>query len=158
METESGYYTVQTGDTLYALAQRFGTTVEQLQAWNNIPNPNKIRIGQRLIVREPYSPPSQQPNRPPQDPSQQSRYVPFPGTAWFKTQPNSPIITAMGVRLIEEGCSAYGPGGPPSQWTPQHRESYAMWQRKLGYHGADADGWPGETSWTKLRVPYHIFA
>lgn len=152
METESEYYTVRTGDTLYALAQRFGTTVEQLQAWNNIANPNKIWIGQRLIVRQPHHQP------PPPQPPQQSGYVPFPGTAWFKTQPNSPIISSMGVRLIEEGCSAYGPGGPPSQWTDQHRQSYAMWQRKLGYSGADADGWPGETSWTRLRVPYHIFA
>ncbi len=146
METESEYYTVKAGDTLSVLAERFGTTVERLQAWNNIANPNKIRVGQRLIVR--------QPDHPPQHP----RYVPFPGTAWFKTQPNSPIVSAMGVRLIEEGCSAYGPGGPPSRWTDQHRESYAMWQRRLGYSGADADGWPGESSWTKLRVPYHVFA
>ncbi|MBT2511437.1 LysM peptidoglycan-binding domain-containing protein [Streptomyces sp. ISL-98] len=136
MGTEGAYYIVETGDTLYELAQRFGTTVEQLQAWNNIPDPNKIKVGQRLIVRQ-----------------DQSGYIPFPGAGWFKSQPNSPIISMMGVRLIEEGCSEYGPGGPPSQWNPQHRDSYAMWQRKLGYRGTDADGWPGEKSWTKLRVP-----
>jgi hypothetical protein len=28
-----------------------------------------------------------------------------------------------------------------------------MWQRKLGYAGTDADGVPGPTSWTKLKVP-----
>jgi hypothetical protein len=123
-----------------------------LQAWNNISNPNKIRVGQRLRVRPPHSEP------PPHQPPPPARYVPFPGAAWFKTQPNSSIISAMGVRLIEEGCSAYGPGGPPSQWNAQHRESYAMWQRKLGYRNADADGWPGETSWTRLRVPYNVFA
>jgi LysM repeat protein len=137
METEAMYYTVKTGDTLYELARRFGTTVEQLQAWNNIANPNKIQVGQRLIVRQ-----------------DESGYVPFPGTAWFKTLPNSPLISMMGTRLIEEGCSAYGPGGPPSQWNAQHRNSYAMWQQKLGYSGPDADGWPGEKSWTRLHVPY----
>lgn len=137
MGTEGMYYTVKAGDTLSELARRFGTTVEQLQAWNNIANPNKIQVGQRLIVRQ-----------------VQSGYVPFPGAAWFKSRPNSPIISMMGARLIEERCSAYGPGGPPSQWTTQHRDSYAMWQRKLGYKGADADGWPGEKSWNKLRVPY----
>ncbi|MFI5688085.1 peptidoglycan-binding protein [Streptomyces sp. NPDC051636] len=137
METEGAYYTVETGDTLYELAQRFGTTVERLQAWNNIPDANYIQVGQLLIVRQ-----------------DDSGYVPFPGAAWFRTQPNSPIISMMGIRLIEEGCSKYGPSGPPSQWTAQHRDSYAMWQRKLGYKGADADGWPGEKSWTKLRVPY----
>jgi LysM repeat protein len=141
MESEGTYYTVKSGDTLYALAQRFGTTVEQLQAWNDIPDPNVLRIGQRLIVTQAQSP-----------------YVPFPGAAWFKTQPHSPVISMMGARLIEEGCSAYGPGGPPAQWNAQHRESYAMWQYKLGYRGEDADGWPGPTSWNKLRVPYQVFA
>ncbi|MFC8920415.1 peptidoglycan-binding protein [Streptomyces sp. NPDC047821] len=145
METEGKYYTVKTGDTLYAIARTFGTTVEQLQAWNNIPNPNIIKIGQRLIVSQ-------------EAPQPGAQFVPFPGAAWFKTQPNSPIIAMMGARLIEERCSAYGPGGPSAQWNQQHRDSYAMWQRKLGFRGADADGWPGETSWTKLRVPYQVFA
>ncbi|WP_282692704.1 peptidoglycan-binding protein [Streptomyces sp. CC208A] len=136
MGTESAYHIVETGDTLYELARRFGTTVERLQAWNDIRDPNVIKIGQRVIVRQ-----------------DQSGYVPFPGAEWFKTEPNSPIISLMGARLIEERCSAYGQGGPPSQWNTQHRDSYAMWQRKLGYGGADADGWPGAKSWTKLRVP-----
>ncbi|MFD5861816.1 peptidoglycan-binding protein [Streptomyces chartreusis] len=137
MNGEDTFHTVRTGDTLWGLANRFGTTVEKLQAWNNIPDPDKIFVGQRLIVAK-----------------DQSGYIPFPGSEWFKSQPNSPIITMMAIRLVEEGCSAYGQGGPPSQWTTQHRDSYAMWQRKLGYGGADADGWPGSKSWAKLRVPY----
>jgi hypothetical protein len=44
------YYTVVSGDTLSAIAKRFGTTVAQLQAWNNIANPNVISVGQRLHV------------------------------------------------------------------------------------------------------------
>ncbi|MFF3336539.1 peptidoglycan-binding protein [Streptomyces sp. NPDC002888] len=131
------YYTVETGDTLYELAQRFDTTVEQLQAWNGIRDPNKIRVGQRLIVRQDHS-----------------NYIPFPGAAWFKTLPESPIIHEMGIRLMQEGCSAYGHTGPSYQWNAQHRDSYAKWQRKLHYKGADADGWPGQTSWAKLKVPY----
>ncbi|MFG2887935.1 peptidoglycan-binding protein [Streptomyces sp. NPDC048248] len=90
-----------------------------------------------------------------------SSYVPFPGSEWFKSEPSSPIINLMATRLVEEGCSEFGPTGPPSAhplsgnlWTTHHRDSYAMWQRKLGYQGADADGWPGPTSWGKLRVPY----
>ncbi|KAA8641733.1 uncharacterized protein ATNIH1004_010672 [Aspergillus tanneri] len=31
--------------------------------------------------------------------------------------------------------------------------SYKCWQEKLGYNGADADGWPGKKSWNLLRVP-----
>ncbi|WP_371494749.1 LysM peptidoglycan-binding domain-containing protein [Kitasatospora sp. NBC_00374] len=44
------FYTVRSGDTLTAIAGMFGTTVEQLVEWNNIPNPDLIKVGQRLIV------------------------------------------------------------------------------------------------------------
>ncbi|MGP3953919.1 LysM peptidoglycan-binding domain-containing protein [Streptomyces sp. 7N604] len=44
------YYTVKSGDTLTAIAAQFGTTVQQLVKWNNIPNPDLIHPGQRLIV------------------------------------------------------------------------------------------------------------
>ncbi|MFJ1705246.1 LysM peptidoglycan-binding domain-containing protein [Kitasatospora sp. NPDC088346] len=44
------YYTVRSGDTLTAIAAIFGTTVEQLVEWNGIPNPDFIKVGQRLIV------------------------------------------------------------------------------------------------------------
>ncbi len=43
-------YTVQTGDTLFAIAQRFGTTVEALVQANNIANPNVIFVGQVLTI------------------------------------------------------------------------------------------------------------
>lgn len=41
-------YTVQRGDTLFSIAQRYGTTVEVLQALNGITNPGQIRVGQVL--------------------------------------------------------------------------------------------------------------
>ncbi|MFE1842028.1 peptidoglycan-binding protein [Streptomyces sp. NPDC059515] len=80
------------------------------------------------------------------------KYEPFPGSAFFKSAPRSAIVTAMGKRLVAEGCSAYA-SGPGPQWTESDRLSYQKWQRKLGYSGADADGWPGKASWDKLRVP-----
>ena len=43
-------YTVQAGDTLYRLSQRFGTTVEELVALNDIANPDLIFVGQELLV------------------------------------------------------------------------------------------------------------
>ncbi|MFJ7902365.1 peptidoglycan-binding protein [Streptomyces sp. NPDC096198] len=85
-------------------------------------------------------------------PSKPSAYEPFPGQGWFKKNPNSPIVTAMGRRLVAEGCSAYGEG-PGPQWTESDRQSYARWQRHLGYRGDDADGWPGPSSWAALKVP-----
>ena len=44
--------TVQAGDTLSAIADRFGTTVEELQRLNDIPNPSRILAGQTLEVPE----------------------------------------------------------------------------------------------------------
>lgn len=43
-------YTVQRGDTLSGLAERFGTTVDELVKGNNIKNPNLIYAGQILII------------------------------------------------------------------------------------------------------------
>ncbi len=48
-------YTVQPGDALYEIARRYNTTVENIVAVNNIPNPNQISIGQTLMI--PASPP-----------------------------------------------------------------------------------------------------
>ncbi|MET9690131.1 peptidoglycan-binding protein [Streptomyces sp. NPDC006514] len=80
------------------------------------------------------------------------QFEPFPGAQWFRGEPRSAVITAMGRRLVAEGCSAYREG-PGPQWTETDRQSYARWQRRLGYSGDDADGWPGPTSWAALKVP-----
>lgn len=45
------YYTVQPGDTLSSIAQKFGTTVQQLCEWNHITNPDQIYVGQVLRVK-----------------------------------------------------------------------------------------------------------
>ena len=43
-------YTVAMGDVLSGIAIRFGVTVEQIQAWNKIENPNFIKAGQKLTI------------------------------------------------------------------------------------------------------------
>ena len=45
------YYVVQKNDHLTKIANKYGTTVNQLVAWNNISNPNLIYAGQKLRVR-----------------------------------------------------------------------------------------------------------
>ena len=42
-------YTVVEGDSLFAIAQRFGTTAEAIQSINNLPN-SSLRVGQPLII------------------------------------------------------------------------------------------------------------
>jgi hypothetical protein len=92
----------------------------------------------------------------PASPSGGVKYQPFPGVSFFKGKPKSSIVTRMGKRLVAEKCSAYKEG-PGPQWTNADKNSYQKWQLKLGYKGTqpggDADGWPGKTSWDKLKVP-----
>lgn len=49
--TAKEYYIVKKGDNLTKIAKRYGTTVNQLVAWNGIKNPNLIYVGQKLRVR-----------------------------------------------------------------------------------------------------------
>lgn len=48
--TEAVTYVVQSGDTLFRIATRFGTTVRELVRLNNLPNENVIYPGQTLII------------------------------------------------------------------------------------------------------------
>ena len=44
------YYTIQPGDTLSGIAQKFGTTVSELQRLNGISNPNLIYAGNTIRI------------------------------------------------------------------------------------------------------------
>ncbi|MEU7134500.1 peptidoglycan-binding protein [Streptomyces sp. NPDC046261] len=128
-------YTVQPGDTLFAIAESHATTADRLASLNDLADPDVLAPGQELTV-----------------PAAGNDHEPFPGADYFRREPRSPLVAAMGRRLVAEGCSAYAQG-PGDQWTDADRASYALWQRKLGFGGSDADGWPGRTSWDALRVP-----
>ncbi len=49
-ETSIIYYTVKRGDTLSQIALYYGTTVQDIVRANQIPNPNLIYVGQRLLI------------------------------------------------------------------------------------------------------------
>lgn len=46
-------YTVQSGDTLAKIAARFGVTVEQMVASNDIKDPDLVEVGQVLVIPSP---------------------------------------------------------------------------------------------------------
>lgn len=58
-DTAPAVYRVRAGDTLYAIARRHKTTVDQLKAWNKIRG-SKLNIGDRLVVQSPRSANAQQ--------------------------------------------------------------------------------------------------
>ncbi|WP_371857236.1 LysM peptidoglycan-binding domain-containing protein, partial [Duganella callida] len=52
---ERGLYTVKKGDTLIRIALEFGQNYRDLVAWNNLANPNDIKVDQVLRVLPPES-------------------------------------------------------------------------------------------------------
>lgn len=52
MELQNGTYTVQPGDTLAVIAERFGMTVTQLVTLNGLADPNQLEVGQVLQIVE----------------------------------------------------------------------------------------------------------
>jgi len=54
-DKRSGYYTVKKGDTLYSIALDNGQSYRDVAAWNNIDNPNLLRVGQSLRVTPPQA-------------------------------------------------------------------------------------------------------
>ena len=43
-------YFVKKGDTLWKIAKRFRTTVDEIVSANNIEDPNKINVGEQLFI------------------------------------------------------------------------------------------------------------
>jgi len=52
---ERGMYTVKKGDTLIRIALEFGQNYRDLVTWNNLSNPNDIKVDQVLRVQPPES-------------------------------------------------------------------------------------------------------
>jgi hypothetical protein len=100
-------YIVQTGDTLFSIAQRFGLTLAQLQAGNCITNANQIFVGQVLRVPYPPPPPPPTPIRPTFTPTRggigptlppTSTTIPFITDTPQTQEPDSgPILSALMV-------------------------------------------------------------
>ena len=47
---DGAFYTVRKGDTLYGIALSFGQNWRDIASWNNLSDPDKINIGEKLRV------------------------------------------------------------------------------------------------------------
>jgi len=54
-------HVVRWGENLTIIARRYGTTVEAIMRANRLTNPNRIYVGQRLVIPQPQSTPLTQP-------------------------------------------------------------------------------------------------
>ena len=112
------YYRVVRGDNLTVIAWRYGVTVNQLMRWNNIWNPDRIYVGQTLVIwpprcTRPVPPPPPAPKPPLPGPCE-GGCQPAPTNAWMATYYNTPDLTGPVVfqRAEHRPCWNCGTGSP----------------------------------------------
>ncbi|NUS82776.1 MAG: peptidoglycan-binding protein [Streptomyces sp.] len=125
------------------MAQAHDTTVAKLVSLNGLKDADDLDVGQELKLPTAATP--AKPAAP--------RYEPFPGANFFHGGRHSPIITALGRRLIQLGFGKYYQFGPGPNWTNADKSAVAAFQRSRTELAADADGIPGPKTWAALKVP-----
>ncbi len=103
-------YTVQEGDTLSAIAQRYGITVEEIVSANGLPNPDVLNIGQQLVIPGHFVTPT------PAAPTEVPTDTPVPDTS-STTEPALgllPTLTPSGPPVVEIGV-VLGSGNLPAE-------------------------------------------
>ena len=81
------------------------------------------------------------------------QYEPFPGEGFFHAGRHSPIITAMGRRLVALGFGRHYTSGPGPNWTNSDKANVRDFQLSRADLKGDPDGIPGPKTWAALRVP-----
>lgn len=81
------------------------------------------------------------------------QYEPFPGAGFFHPGRHSPLITAMGRRLVALGFGRHYTTGPGPDWTNADRDNVRDFQLSRADLRGDADGYPGPKTWAALKVP-----
>ncbi|MEU8682971.1 peptidoglycan-binding protein [Streptomyces sp. NPDC048611] len=134
-------YTVKKGDTLSAIAAKYKTTVAKLVTLNGLKDADEIKVGQKLKVSGAASKP------------QAPQYEPFPGASFFHGGRHSPIITALGRRLVALGFGKHYRNGPGPDWTNADKANVRDFQLSRADLAGDADGIPGPKTWAALKIP-----
>ncbi len=114
----SGPYTIRAGDTLFILAQRYGTTVAAISAANPGLNPNNLQVGQVICVPGLAGPP--EPSCP-----NGTLYTIQPGDTFYL------LASRFGVSL--QALLAANPGVDPNRLVVGQRICYS---RRSPAHGS----------------------
>ena len=95
-----GYYTVKPGDTLTRIALDAGQNWRDVQAWNQLPNPNLIEVGQVLRVLPPSTNATAVVSRPlpPVSATPASAPAPAPAPVVTAGVTTRPIASSTGVQ------------------------------------------------------------
>lgn len=78
-------------------------------------------------------------------------YAAYPGRSFFKLGREHALILEMGKALVRAGYKGYQVG-PSKKFERGDLKAVAWFQRKQGWTGEDADGYPGPETWKRLKV------
>ena len=137
--TEETVYIVKTGDTLSAIAAKYGTTYQALAAYNSIANPSLIYAGQKIRIPKSGS------TKPAEAPETREGVVKVELNKLWKGM-KSNQVRAMQILLIGRGysCGSMGADGDFGQRT---YDAVIKFQKAMGI---DVDGICGVQTWTCL--------
>ncbi|WP_224240637.1 glucosaminidase domain-containing protein [Hyalangium gracile] len=105
-------YSVRSGDTLSALAKKFGTTVSALAKSNNISNPNRINVGQKLTIPDTFEQPGKPTTKPSGKPNSSGGSTPSAPTSSGGPATDSAgrqyPTSGDGTPIFKQGDAAWG--------------------------------------------------
>ncbi len=142
-------HTVKRGDTLVSIALQYGVDYRELAAWNNITNPNRIEIGQVLVLAAPAGmPPLATPLATPlvqAGPPIEAR--PLANTPLAKVEPRATKVPftdrALAQMTAAEGGTSPVAPEPPAPTVQPPSPPVAEPEKPAGTDGEDVDWmWP----------------
>lgn len=142
-------HTVKAGDTLTAIAKRYGTSVDAIASASALKDPDRLTVGQRLTIPGGGKPaaPKPRPVRPVVD---LSRLV---AAARSDPPKRGTPVSYAGVEIVEDALVKEGllaRSLADGHFGTATKAAYGLWQMRCGWRGDDADGIPGKASLTKL--------
>ena len=108
-------YIVKKGDTLSAIAKQYGTTYQEIAKANGISDPNKISVGQKLVIGDTTT--STPTTTPTTQPSPTYKYEEF------KYDPYEKSDTVKQAEALLQQQTANAPGEYQSNWQAQLSET-----------------------------------
>lgn len=132
-------YTVLPGDTLYSVAWETGEDYRQIAAWNGIPAPYRITVGERLRLMPPRTLPPLPPRALPYGRSAAVRVQALPALTAHPPTSLTPLSAAPPVRSLPLRLS------PIHSWIwPVHGAIVSAYGGRSGNKGIDIAGNYGE--------------